>query len=101
MRTAPVQVGPDTCTYLNAIGYRRRLDGGYTIAPGTGLLVPLVPDSLRYLREYLPAIRKEAGLKPRLNSQTLRELSDRATGRSTSLAPSRGPACSTQSPTNA
>jgi glycine/D-amino acid oxidase-like deaminating enzyme len=76
MRTAPVADGPDTCTYMNDLGYRRRLDGGYTIARGSGYIVPLVPDSLRYLREYLPTIRKEASaLKPRLNSQSLRELS--------------------------
>ena len=48
LRTAPV-AGPDTCTYLNGLGYRKRLDGGYTIARGTGSIVPLVPDSLRYL----------------------------------------------------
>ncbi len=75
MRTAPVADGPDTCTYLNDLGYRKRLDGGYTIARGTGYIVPLVPDSLRYLREYLPTIRKEgAAMKPRLNSQSLLEL---------------------------
>jgi glycine/D-amino acid oxidase-like deaminating enzyme len=75
MRTAPVSDGPDTCTYLNEVGYRKRLDGGYTIARGTGYIVPLVPDSLRYLREYLPTMRKEgSALKPRLNSQSWREL---------------------------
>jgi len=76
MRTAPVAEGPDTCTYMNDLGYRKRLDGGYTIARGSGYIVPLVPDSLRYLREYLPTIRKEASaLRPRLNSQSWRELS--------------------------
>jgi len=75
MRTAPVADGPDTCTYMNDLGYRRRLDGGYTLARGSGYIVPLVPDSLRYLREYLPTVRKEgAALKPRLNAQSVREL---------------------------
>ena len=75
MRTAPVADGPDTCTYMNDLGYRRRLDGGYTLARGTGYIVPLVPDSLRYLREYLPTVRKEgAALKPRLNAQSVREI---------------------------
>lgn len=75
LRTAPVADGPDACTYLNEVGYRKRLDGGYTIARGSGLVVPLVPDSLRYLREFWPTLRKEAsGVKPRLNSQSFREL---------------------------
>jgi glycine/D-amino acid oxidase-like deaminating enzyme len=75
LRTAPVSGGPDTCAYMADLGYRRRRDGGYTIAKGSGYLVPLVPDSVRYLREYLPTIRKEAAsLRPRLNAQTLFEL---------------------------
>lgn len=74
MRTAPV-AGPDTCTYMTDLGYRKRRDGGYTIARGSGYVVPIVPDSLRYFREFLPTIRKEAAaLKPRLNGQSLREL---------------------------
>jgi glycine/D-amino acid oxidase-like deaminating enzyme len=75
MRTAPVADGPGTCTYMDDLGYRKRADGGYTIAHGTGHVVPLVPDSLRYLREYIPTIRKEgSALKPRLNSQSWLEL---------------------------
>ena len=74
MRTAPVSGGPDTCTYMTDLGYRKRRDGGYTIARGSGYVVPLVPDSLRFLREFLPTVRKEAAsLKPRLNAQSLRE----------------------------
>jgi glycine/D-amino acid oxidase-like deaminating enzyme len=75
MRTAPVAGGPDTCTYTSELGYRKRLDGGYTVARSRGYVIPLVPDSLRYLREYLPAIRKEGTtIKPRLNTQSWREL---------------------------
>ena len=74
LRTAPVIGGPDTCTYMTDLGYRKRRDGGYTIAKGSGYVVPIVPDSLRYFREFLPTIRKEAAaLKPRLNAQSLRE----------------------------
>jgi glycine/D-amino acid oxidase-like deaminating enzyme len=74
MRTAPVAAGPDACTYMSDLGYRRRVDGGYTIARGTGYLVPLVPDSLKYLREYLPTLHKEGrALRPRLNAQSWRE----------------------------
>ena len=73
MRTAPA-VGPDTCTYMNDLGYRKRRDGGYTVARGSGYIVPVVPDSLRFFREFWPTIRKEGtSLKPRLNAQSLRE----------------------------
>jgi len=60
MRTAPFAGGPDACTWMSEVGYRKRGDGGYTIAKGADHVVPLVPDSLRFLREYLPAIRKDA-----------------------------------------
>jgi glycine/D-amino acid oxidase-like deaminating enzyme len=74
MRTAPID-GPDTCTYMSDLGYRKRRDGGYTIARGSGYVVPIVPDSARYFREFLPTLRKEAAsLKPRLNAQSLREI---------------------------
>ena len=73
MRTAPVE-GPEACAYMTDLGYRKRRDGGYTIARGSGYIVPLVPDSLRYVREFMPTIAKEAAsLKPRLNAQSLRE----------------------------
>jgi glycine/D-amino acid oxidase-like deaminating enzyme len=75
MRTAPVAAGPDPCTYLDEVGYRKRRDGGYTIAKGAGYVAPFVPDSLRYLPEFLPTIRKERGsLRLRVNGQSLREL---------------------------
>ncbi len=74
MRTAPVADGPDACTYLDAVGYRKRRDGGYTIARGAGYVAPFVPDSLRYLRDFLPTLRKELGsLRLRVNAQSLRE----------------------------
>jgi glycine/D-amino acid oxidase-like deaminating enzyme len=74
MRTAPIAEGPDSCTYMDAVGYRKRRDGGYTIARGAGYVAPLVPDSLRYLRDFLPTIRKERdSLRLRVNAQSLRE----------------------------
>ena len=75
MRTAPVAEGPHPCTYLDAVAYRKRRDGGYTIARGTGYVAPFVPDSLRYLREFLPTVRKERdSLRLRVNAQSLREI---------------------------
>jgi glycine/D-amino acid oxidase-like deaminating enzyme len=75
LRTAPVSQGPDPCTYMDEVGYRKRRDGGYTIAKGAGYVAPLVPDSLRFLRDFLPTIRKERdSLRLRVNAQSLREL---------------------------
>jgi glycine/D-amino acid oxidase-like deaminating enzyme len=75
LRTAPLAGGPEVCTYLDEVGYRKRGDGGYTIAKGTGYVVPFVPDSVRYLREFLPTIRTEGGaLRLRVNAQSLSEL---------------------------
>jgi len=74
MRTAPLAGGPSTCGYSSEVGYRKRLDGGYTLAKGSGYIVPIVPDSWRYLREFWPTIRKEAtALNPRWNAQSLFE----------------------------
>ena len=74
MRTAPLAGGPDPCTYLDDVGYRKRGDGGYTIAKGSGFVAPLVPDSLRYLREFLPTVHKERkSMRLRVNRQSLRE----------------------------
>ena len=74
LRTAPVADGPSACTYLDEVGYRKRGDGGYTIAKGAGYIAPFVPDSLRFLREFLPTIRKERdSLRVRFNAQSVRE----------------------------
>ena len=74
MRTAPVANGPDTCTYMDEVAYRKRGDGGYTLARGAGYVAPFVPDSLRYLREFLPTLRKERdSMRLRVNAQSLRE----------------------------
>ena len=75
LRTAPFRNGPEACGYMSDLGYRRRRDGGYTIARGSGYLVPLVPDSLRYFSEFWPTLSKEAAnLKPRFNAQSRFEL---------------------------
>ena len=61
MRTAPVEGGPGPCTWMGDIGYRKRADGGYTIAHGSGHVTPVVPDSFRYMREFWPSMKREGG----------------------------------------
>jgi glycine/D-amino acid oxidase-like deaminating enzyme len=58
MRTAPIEGGPGGAGIAGSFAYRRRLDGGYTIAPLTNTH-DIVPDSFRYFRDFLPAYRLE------------------------------------------
>jgi len=66
--------GPGPCTWLKELGYRRRLDGGYTINAASGFGFPLVPDSFRFMADFLPLLRREwKTFRPLLNEQARRE----------------------------
>ena len=74
MRTAPLEGGPDVSTWTKQFAYRKRLDGGYTIANGQANVVPIVPDTFRLLRDYVPAIRAtRRSLRPRLDDRFMAE----------------------------
>jgi len=74
LRTAPLAGGPDVSAWTSQFAYRKRMDGGYTIANGQANVVPLVPDTLRFLREFIPAIRAtRRSLRPRLDGRFLAE----------------------------
>lgn len=73
LRTSPVN-GPETAMWASGFALRKRQDGGYTIANGGGNRAPIVPDTFRYFRRFLPALKMERrGLKPRLGWQFLDE----------------------------
>jgi len=58
LRTTPID-GPDAKVASGGFAFRKRLDGGYSIAHG-GVTVPeLVPDSFRYFRSFLPLAKAE------------------------------------------
>jgi glycine/D-amino acid oxidase-like deaminating enzyme len=57
MRTEPVDSGPEVSAASRRFGYRKRMDGGYTVSTAGERLVDLVPDSFRLLLHYLPAAR--------------------------------------------
>jgi len=59
IRTKPLQGGPDAAIWSNGFAIRKRQDGGYTIANGHENIVDIVPDSFRYMRDFLPALRHE------------------------------------------
>lgn len=74
MRTAPVEHGPEAAYWSSQFAYRKRLDGGYNIANGHVNVVPIVPDSFRFFRQFLPALRMETrSLKLRPDSRFVQE----------------------------
>ncbi len=61
MRTAPVETGIGPAMGFSDFAIRRRLDGGYTVASSASSIAHIVPDSFRYFREFLPALKLEWG----------------------------------------
>ena len=73
LRTGPLD-GPETALWSSGYAFRKRLDGGYTIADGHSNIHPLVPDTFTFLRDFLPALRHEWGsVQPRVNDRFLAE----------------------------
>ena len=57
MRTERLDGGPEISASGGLFGYRKRMDGGYTIATLGVRTIDLVPDNFRLLPQYLPAAR--------------------------------------------
>ncbi|MEK0085831.1 NAD(P)/FAD-dependent oxidoreductase [Benzoatithermus flavus] len=74
VRTAPLGGAPETALWTSAAAFRKRLDGGYTIANGHANVAPIVPDSFRFFRDFLPAIRMDwSSFHLRLDGRFLQE----------------------------
>jgi glycine/D-amino acid oxidase-like deaminating enzyme len=74
MRTAPLEGLPETSSWSSEFAFRRRLDGGYSIANGHGNVVPLTPDTFRFARQFLPALKAEwKAVRPRLDDRFMAE----------------------------
>ncbi len=58
-RTGPIRGGPDASALGESFAFRKRQDGGYTIANGIRSLAEIVPDSFRLFRRFLPALGSE------------------------------------------
>lgn len=56
LRTQAMDGGPETAVWGQGFSFRKRVDGGYSIANGSWNDVDLVPDSFRFAREFLPAL---------------------------------------------
>ncbi|TQS72534.1 FAD-binding oxidoreductase [Rhodobacteraceae bacterium] len=59
IRTAPLEGGPEHAIWSEGFSIRKRQDGGYTIADGFRNIVDIVPDSFRFMREFMPALGAE------------------------------------------
>ena len=60
-RTAPLRGGPEISASGSVFAFRKRLDGGYTIARRNANVADITPDSFRLLRQYLPTLRENYG----------------------------------------
>lgn len=56
-RTSPLEGGPECAFWDEAFAFRKRDDGGYTIANGHMNAVPIVPDSFRFLGDFTSLLR--------------------------------------------
>ncbi len=54
-RTKPIDAGIEPCMSFSDFALRKRLDGGYTVASSAENVAEIVPDTLRFFREFLPA----------------------------------------------
>ncbi len=59
LRTKPFEGGPQKAIWAKNFACRKRQDGGYTIACGHENVVDIVPNSFRYARRFLPALRED------------------------------------------
>jgi glycine/D-amino acid oxidase-like deaminating enzyme len=70
LRTQPLPAGPKVSASGHGFSFRKRLDGGYTVAHGGVINYDLVPDSFRLLTRFLPlAWMARHELRPRFSSR--------------------------------
>lgn len=78
-RTAPLAGGPETAAWAPRFAFRKRLDGGYTIADGTRNRHDIAPDSFRYLGDFMPLLKRQwRDVSLRFGGEFFRRLGDRA-----------------------
>jgi glycine/D-amino acid oxidase-like deaminating enzyme len=74
MRIDPVAGGPETSTGGPGFGLRKRIDGGYTVGNWSENVADIVPDSVRFLGDFLPLWwQHRQSTRPRLGRAWLRE----------------------------
>lgn len=76
LRTSRVDGGPEVSAWAsNGFAFRKRLDGGYTVAHGGVSDIDLGPANFRFFRQFLPALRgRRKAFRLRLGRRFLDEL---------------------------
>lgn len=59
MRIDGIEAGPEPAAWGPGFAFRKRRDGGYTVANGSGNIADIVPDSFRFFADFLPVLRIE------------------------------------------
>ncbi len=65
-RTEPLDGPPELAVGASGFAFRKRLDGGYTVARRGATAAPIVPDSFRLMGDFLPSLwsqRRELRLR--------------------------------------
>jgi glycine/D-amino acid oxidase-like deaminating enzyme len=74
LRTEPLSGLPETNTWSSKYAFRKRLDGGYTVADGDANDVEIVPNAFRYFTKFAPALRSQwSALRLHLSGAFLQE----------------------------
>jgi glycine/D-amino acid oxidase-like deaminating enzyme len=74
MRTEKLDGGPEISASGSGFGFRKRLDGGYTVANINASVSEIVPDSFRLAWDFLPLWRSgQATVRLRLSGRFLEE----------------------------
>lgn len=74
LRTRPLEGAPGHAAGASDFAFRRRLDGGYTVAHRGATVAEIVPDTFRLMRDFMPALRAQwSGLRLRVGGRFLQE----------------------------
>lgn len=87
-RTAPLASGPEANVWVPGISMRRTVEDGFSVEHGGSYIADIVPDSFRFLRDFIPTIRREiGGMRLRFGSRFFRELGYGRTARNDRSGP--------------
>jgi glycine/D-amino acid oxidase-like deaminating enzyme len=74
MRTQPIAGAPEATAGGSNFAFRKRLDGGYTVAQRNATIAEIVPDTFRLFFDFLPALRIQwSELRLRIGRRFLEE----------------------------
>ncbi|MBO0906418.1 NAD(P)/FAD-dependent oxidoreductase [Jiella sonneratiae] len=77
LRTEPVDGGPEVTVRGPGFSVRKRADGGYTVSTLASNVYDLTPDSFRFFRQFMPALKMEwRSMSPRIGRRFVEEWRD-------------------------